>query len=578
MYRSMHRTSTALAALIALDAATPASAQNETSREAADDDVIIVTGLRLPAPATETGSAVTVITAEEIEKRAYAFALDAVAAAPGVTTNQNGTFGGLASVRIRGSAAGQTLVILDGVPLGDPTSVDGGYDFSVFDAAEIARIEVLKGPQSTLWGSDAIGGVVNIVSKAPEPGLALRGFAEGGSFAAFRGGAAASVAGDVGDLRLAVSGARTDGISRADEDDGNTERDAYNNLTYTAKGGLNLPRDIRLEATARFIDSEAEIDGFPPPDFALADSDDRSETEQFAGAATLRAPLFDDRVKTEFLAGYADIERRGEFGGFETLDEGDRLILRHQTTAEATDWSRVALGADHEENEANGENTSITGLFGLLELQPLDGLTLTGGVRNDDHSDFGSETTARFAAAWKIAPFLTLKGSWGEGFKAPTIFQLTQTFGALPPNGDLEPEESEAFDIGVVLATPDGRGALEATYFNQDTDNLIIFAPNFRYENLEATSSEGVEIAARYALAPWLTATVDYAYIDAVDETTGSAKSASPAILATSRSASIQKDRSQALSSCAITARRLTARSAKTSTRGRESTYPRHTK
>ena len=218
------------------------------------------------------------------------------------------------------------------------------YDFSVFDAADIECIEVLERAAINAMGSDAIGGVVNIVSKAPEPGVGLRGFLEGGSFATLRGGATASLGGDAGDLKLSVSGARTNGISRADEDDGNTERDAYNNLTYSARGGVNLPYDARLEATARFIDSEVEIDGFPPPNFTLADSEDRSESEQFAGAVRLVVPFFNDRVETDLLAGYTDIERRGEFGGFETLDEGDRLILRHQTTATLNPVKPIGCG------------------------------------------------------------------------------------------------------------------------------------------------------------------------------------------------------------------------------------------
>ncbi len=520
MRRKTLRIKTVLLLPAAALAAAPGAAQEKAST--GDDlEEIVVEGLRLPTPAAETGTSLSVITADDIEIRGYAFALDAIAAAPGVTVNQNGAFGGLATVRIRGASSDQTLVLLDGVPISDPTAVGGGFDFSILDAANIERIEILRGPQSTLWGSDAIGGVVNIISARPKKGLGARLFAEGGSFATFRGGAAASGGGEIGDFRLSVSGVRTDGISKADEADGNTETDGYDNLTFSGRGGLNLPHDLRLEAVLRHTDGQTEIDGFPPPDFTLADSGDVSGTEQFNGALTLRAPLFDGRFKNMLMAGYTDIERTGEFSGFAQMDEGDRLILRYQGAAELGDRARVALGAEREENEANGDETSINGFFALAEVKPAPRLTLSAGVRHDDHSRFGGETTARFAGAFAATDFLTLRGSWGEGFKAPTIFQLTQTFGALPANGDLEPETSAAFDIGIDLADPGGRARLGVTYFDRNTENLIIFAPTFRYENLDATTANGVETTFNLALTDAVSLDVAHAFIDAEDRATG---------------------------------------------------------
>ncbi len=495
----------------------PTALEAETNSK----DEIIVEGLRLPSPASEVGSSVSIITAEDIELRGYAFALDALAAAPGVTINQNGAFGGLATVRIRGASSDQTLVLLDGVPLGDPTAVGGGYDFSILDAADIERIEVLKGPQSTLWGSDAIGGVVNIITKQPEDGIGGKLFAEGGSFKTYRGGAAIFGANDTGDFRLSASGITSDGISKADAENGNGETDEYDGLTFAARGGINLPHGLRLEALARYMDGETDIDGFPPPDFSIADTGDFSGTEQFTTAATLLAPLFDETLENSFMVGFTDIERSGNFGGFETLDEGDRLILRYQGTLNINDRNRLAFGAEREENEANGDETSINGIFALYEVKPIDGLTLSAGVRYDDHSRFGSETTARAAAAWSPSQYLTVRGSWGEGFKAPTIFQLTQTFGLLPPNGDLQPETSEAFDIGVDLTAPNDRARLSITYFDRDTQNLIIFAPNSRYENLAETMAKGIETSLDIALTQTLSIAASHAYIDAEDATTG---------------------------------------------------------
>jgi vitamin B12 transporter len=486
-----------------------------------DSDEIIVEGLRIPTRIAETGTSVSVITAEDIELRAYAFALDAIAGVPGVTINQTGTFGGLATVQIRGASTDQTLVLLDGVPIGDPTAVGGGYDFSIIDAADIERIEILKGPQSTLWGSDAIGGVVNIITKRPADGLSGRLFAEGGSYETFRGGGAIAHGGERGDFRLSATGITTDGISKADENDGNTEKDGYDGYSLAAHGGFNLARSWRLEALARQMSGRTEIDGFPPPVFTLADTDDWSKTQQFISAAKLNAPFLNGRFNNTFMAGYTDIKRTGNFGGFKTKDNGDRLILRYQGAFTLNDKNQIAFGAERETNEANGEETSINGLFGLYELKPVEDLTLTAGIRYDDHNEFGSETTGRFSAAWSPIDFLTFRGSWGEGFKSPTIFQLTQSFGLLPPNRNLLPETSRAFDAGADISILERRAKFSVTYFNRDTKNQIIFAPNFRYENLEATKAQGIEIATSATLVDFLTLSVNYAYIDSKDKITG---------------------------------------------------------
>jgi len=159
---------------LALAASTTVSVQSETGT---GDPVlsnrmesVIVYGSRLQHPTTEIGSSVSVIDAEDIEALGFDFTVDALASAPGVTVNSNGAFGGQASVRIRGAGSEQTLVLLDGVPLNDPTSPGGGFNFARFDPENVDRIEILKGPQSTLWGTDAIGGVVSITTKRPDRG------------------------------------------------------------------------------------------------------------------------------------------------------------------------------------------------------------------------------------------------------------------------------------------------------------------------------------------------------------------------------------------------------------------------
>ena len=382
---------TALLGAVSLSLVSSALAQDELTDETTLDTVI-VEGSRLNQTETEVGSSVTIITAEDIDALGFDFALDAVAAAPGVTVNTNGAFGGQASVRIRGAASEQTLVLIDGIPVNDPTSPGGGFNFARLDTENIERIEVLKGPQSTLWGTDAIGGVVSITTKRPDEGLGGSAFAEYGSFNTIRGGASVGNANDTGDFRLAVVGTSSDGISKADENNGNSEDDAYEALTLSAKGGLNLGRDARLSANVLWTNAESGFD--TSSGGVVFDADNVSETEELSANISLTGSLFDDRLENLLLVGHTDIDRQNFSGGAPSVSaEGDRMVYRYQGTLSINDQNTVAFGAEREETTSRDDDTSIDGLFAFYEFKPTEQVTLTGGIRMDDHERLGSETT-----------------------------------------------------------------------------------------------------------------------------------------------------------------------------------------
>ena len=408
----------ALLSAVSLSLSLPGLAQVETD-EVATQDTIIVEGSRLNQNVTEIGSSVTIITAEDIEKLGFSFALDAVATAPGVTINSNGAFGGNASVRIRGASSEQTLVIVDGVPVNDASSPGGGFNFARFDTENIEQIEVLKGPQSTLWGSDAIGGVVSIKTKRPEQGFGGTVFGEYGSFNTFRGGASVENGNETGDFRLAIVGTSTDGISKADEDLGNEEDDPYDAITVSGKGGFNFAGDARLSADVLWTDADAAFDASGG---ANGDGDRVSETEELSANVSLTGTLFEGRLENLLLVGYSEIDRENFTDGASSFGAaGERMIYRYQGTLAVNEMTTIAFGAEREDSEANDNDTSIDGLFALVAVNPTDQITLTGGLRVDDHERFGTETTGRVAAAYNPTDNLTLRASWGQGFKAPTI-------------------------------------------------------------------------------------------------------------------------------------------------------------
>lgn len=483
-------------------------------------DNLTVYGVRLEQAATETGSSIHVISASDIDALGVDYVLDAIATAPGVTVNQNGSQGGAASIRIRGAASAQTLVIIDGVVVNDPSAPAGGFDFARIDPANVARIEILKGPQSTLWGTDAMGGVVNIITKRPVDGTSGSAFAQGGSFGSLRGGASFSGSGERFDFRVAAVRSTTDGISKADKVHGNTEDDAYESTSVNAVAGVRLG-SARVQATLLWTDAIAEFDSFSfgaPGN--VADGDELSESEELTTNLSLSLPLLDGNFSNSFLIGYSDIDRQSFSAGQPGFaSDGNRMTLRYQGTLSIGDANRVAFGAEREEIEAGDLDASINGLFALYEIRPLESVTLTAGIRNDDHEQYGNETTGRIAAAFNPHDQLTLHASWGEGFKAPTLFQTTYfCCGASAANPDLQPETSTAYDVGFTVRSPGGQNEIGLTYFDQKTRNLIDFSfPIGAYENIASATSSGFELSGGVRLNDSYGISFNYSYIDAKD-------------------------------------------------------------
>lgn len=522
MKRSILLSTVALATLVAL----PTSARSSDDDRAAPLPEVIVTATRLPAIVADTPGG-RVIDAATIEQRGAIFAADILTDIPGLSVTRSGAYAGIAQVRMRGATPGKTLVLVDGVPVNDPSEINGAFDFSGFDLGDTDRIEVLSGPQSSLWGSAAIGGVIAFTTREVD---GLRAEAEAGSFNTVRGRLAVGHAEEAWALGVWVSHFDTDGISAADAADGNPERDGFGSTTAGVRGRYRLAPAARVEGTVRWSRSAGDLDGNPPPVYVPGDTADTTESEQWSASGRLvfATAGLDHQVSVSAI----DLTRANE-GNFASTFTADRQAYRWQATGTAV-AGRVnyTLGAEREDDRgalstgATAE-AGVTSVFGVSRLQVTSRLSATGALRRDETDDFGGATTGRLSAAWDMADGFILSGAWGTGFKAPSISQAVCDYCfSSAPFPVLKPETADSVELALGWGSADGRIQGRATAYRLNVEDQITyvfdaFTFDSVYVNIARTRSDGVELEGRALLGGGLDLTLAYAWTDATDRTTG---------------------------------------------------------
>jgi len=542
------RMCSAVSALALLPA--PLLAQDALDRQGGEnpeDEEIVVTANRTARAKSQVGESVTVIGEEEIINRQPSEALDILRTVPGVTFSRNGGPGTVSGVSIRGAQADQTVVLIDGIKLNDPASPGAGFDFGTLLVGNISRIEVVRGSQSVLYGSQAIGGVVNLLTR--EPSEKIETFVRAEYGARDTAELVGNVSGRLGPVAASVGATyqRTDGISAFSEARGGTERDGFESLGFNGKLDIAITDILSLDLRAFYADAESEADGFAPPSFALGDTDELSRRQDFVGYAGINAAFLDGRFRNRLGFAYTNIDRQSidlsSGTETETFDaNGENRRFEYQGVFDAADFASLVFGAEREESEfrtssfggpASLADVWINSVYGQVNLTPLDGLSLTGGVRYDDHETFGSATT--FAASGAYTPNggdTVVRASYGEGFKAPSLFQLFSDFG----NPRLDAERSESWDIGATHAFLDGRAEIGVTRFERDGTNEIVFVGCFQnplppcqgpnppfgtYDNIARARADGWEFGLALRPVDGFDVAVNYSVINAFDEATG---------------------------------------------------------
>jgi len=519
----------------AQDATSPALRNSE-----AESAEIVVSATRIETPVNEIGSSVTLIPAEEIELKQERTLPDVLRTVPGLNVVQTGGPGGKTSLFARGTNSNHTKVLIDGIDANDP-SQDGVFDFGQVLTSDIAQVEVLRGPQSGLYGSDALGGVVNIVTKQGEGPPQFRGMLEGGSFETFN--QSASLSGSSSRLHYTFNVAHflTDDtpVTPLDLLPPGRKRvnDSYENTTLSTKLGLDVTDTFHLSAVARYTESTLFFTGEDFSFFPSVPAADQSEQDarQLFTRGEAQVSFFDGAFKNRFGVGYTNYRTtiQAPDTGFGVpplnINHGDRLKFDWQGSIELAKGHVLILGAEEYEDRLIDSPISVenSNTAGFVELQSeiLPRLFTSASVRYDNNERFGDVTTWRIAPAYIISQTNTkLKASYGTGFKAPSLTQLFVSFPAFNffANPDLQPEESEGYDFGFEQPLFEDRFRFGATYFHNDITNLIGANPTFTMLiNVGKATTEGVEVFASATITDRLSVRADYTYTDARDDTTG---------------------------------------------------------
>ncbi|MEY4940106.1 MAG: Vitamin transporter BtuB precursor [Verrucomicrobiota bacterium] len=480
----------------------------------------VTTSTRTPAPPQTIGSAVDVISAAELSRRqmnSLAQALGAVAGAPRVAS---GAPGGVASLFLRGSNSNQTLFLVDGLRLNDPNTdyqvFLGGACVSACDSLEVAH-----GPQSTLYGGEAIGGVVSLRAQRGEGATTGRVAVEAGSFGTVQGAVSAQGGRGASGFNFSAQG-------------GHTENDRANNGFDSANVTLRLDHRVNDRTTVG-----ATLRGFrgvygDPSDRYTNDPDNVTRENNLLVTSFIDSRLAEHWTAHVLVGGQdrrfvAESPRAGSPTAI-TLVKNRRAVLDAQTTYAGTERHRLTGGvtaeANHTRNTGFGDinkKQHLLALFAQDEFSPAENVFLTAGLRNDDFDTFGRATTGRGTAAWLVASrSVKLRASYGTAFRSPSFLDLYGKSAFYSGNPALRPERARGWDAGMDYYLAGQRGVLSATWFNTAFSELIASTPNFRsVENIQRARTRGLELSARARLGATTTLQAVYAYLEADNLSSG---------------------------------------------------------
>lgn len=515
----------------------------DESAQTSDTAPTISSATRTQEPASHIGSSVSVITAEQIARSGRTTVAELLRGIPGVDVVNQGGPGRVSSIFLRGANSEQTKVLLDGIPLNDPISPGRAFDFSTLTLDNIDRIEILRGPQSTLYGSDAIGGVILIFTKKGARPFAASVGVSGGAFNTSREFAHVAAASDQTYFSLGGSYFDTNGFSAADRRlPGNSEPDGFFLGTLAGRAGWTPFENFDFDFVFRYNRATSEIDDGGGP--FMDDPNQVNFTEQAFFRAQIRYENLPGWWEQILAFNFADHHRENRddldllhpFDSFFSHFNGQLRMVDWQNNFLLTDANTLTVGTMY--SDENGDSAFFgdsffgpfsgdsaeqslrdAAVYAQDQIRVADSWFTTLGVRQDHYSQAGTANTYRATSLYRFPELQTaFRGSLGTAFKAPTIFQLFDGFSGNPL---LMPEESKGWDCGVDQPLFDGQLVLSGTYFRNDFSNLIDFDPQtFRFFNVGSALASGVEGECQALLTERTTATLSYTHLQTRDRAT----------------------------------------------------------
>ena len=472
--------------IILIFSAAPLSlhAQNEPAAEDEDNTAVsesvilpevVVSASRVPVPAEHVGSSVTVLSAEEIKKRQPNFVQELLREVPSVAVSQTGANGGVTAVRIRGAESNHTLVLIDGLDMSNP--FNDVFPFQHLPVSSIESIEVLRGPQSSIHGSETIGGVIQITTPIPEEGTASSASIELGSHSTKNARAYVGTSNEQFFTAASISLSETEGISAKTD---NTERDGFENRFLHLKSGVNLGEYVDLSAVLIRIQSNSEYDG-------CGSNDCVGKDKKTVFGTTLNLNPSDGPINHKLKFSKSRHTRKEFADGTRTttsVGETDKLVYQGTLDLQTTAAEHSTTFAVERETSKVDSNSVANPTGGTLKFQSYilehranlqDSLILSASARYDENrkNNFHSRNTYRATAAWIPNDQVRFHGSYGTGVKNPTTSEIFGHRDEWEPNPDITPETSKGWDLGVEKEIDALGLTLDATYFNNKITNLI---------------------------------------------------------------------------------------------------------
>ena len=480
---------------------------------------IVVTATRVEESPQDVTQDITLITKDDIEKKGVEFITDALESYTDIGIVQNGGVGKNATLFLRGGSPNQTVMMIDGVKVKSPTT--GSLDLAGIIIDDIERIEVIKGPQSTLYGSEAMAGVINIITKKGRGKPKLTVSAEGGSFSTYKTTASISGAKDVWDYRVTASYFDTGGISAAK---GGTEADGYTNKSISTKIGLMPSDKLGVELNLRYFEDISELDSYSWGVGMVDDLNYVQDGKHYLISAKGMFSILDSYEQTLTLSSIGDnlkfedpdtsSNRTSIDTTMQTADWQHNLYISDTTWTGGIEYRKEAGEIkDNFNKEVDNKAFYLNGKVKLFD----DSFILNAGLRNDEHKTAGIKTTYRIGGLYDFKPYgLKLKGNYGTGFRAPSLNELYYPFFG---NTNLKPEKSESYDIGFEKDLYGDRLLLNAAYFNQQYQDLIEYDfATFTAQNIGKAEIKGIELGLAAAITEDVNLKASHTNMDTVDK------------------------------------------------------------